>query len=133
MVTTNQLIVDGQHQNNKQVTEGGGTTMRVNKCKPCGSSSPYWNWVEENEAYDSDSIAAPEPKKVEPLLQAILDVLDEGGEKVLTKQQKRAFQLVVREGLTYRAAAKEMKIKESSVYEFVQAGAKKLRILALTK
>lgn len=107
--------------------------MRVNKCKPCGSTSPYWNWIEEHEGYDSDSMAAPQPKRIEPLLQAILDVLDEGGEKILTRQQKKAFQLVVREGFTYRAAAKEMRIKESSVYEFVQAAAKKLRVLALTK
>jgi DNA-directed RNA polymerase specialized sigma24 family protein len=107
--------------------------MRVNKCKPCGESSPYWNWVTDHEAGDSDYIATPDVKAVDPLLQSILDVLDEGGEQVLTPRQRKAFQLVVREGLSYRQAAKAMRVGVNAVYELVQAGARKLRILALTK
>jgi hypothetical protein len=106
---------------------------KVLKCKPCGGSSPYWDWVGENEAYDSDSIAAPVPAVSSPLLQAILDVLDEGGEKVLTVAQKKAFQLIVREGLTYRAAAKELGIKESSLHQSMALATKKLRVLVSAK
>jgi len=106
---------------------------KILKCKPCGGSSPYWDWIGENEAYDSDSIAAPIPAVSSPLLQAILDVLDEGGEKVLTIPQKKAFQLIVREGLTYRAAAKELGIKESSLHQSMVLAIKKLRVLVSAK
>lgn len=107
--------------------------MRVNRCKPCGESSPYWNWMADRGIGDPDSVGTEDVKHVEPLLQSILDVLDEGGEQVLTKRQRTAFQLVVREGLSYRAAAREMRVRVSTVHEFVQAGAKKLRILSLAK
>lgn len=127
-------------------------------CKPCGESSPYQDWVaskgytltdEGREKFiahnkhnkfleavavcDPDTLEAPEVKQAEPLLQAILDVLDEGGEQVLTKKQQKAFQLLVREGLSYRATARQMRVSVRAVQDLVAAGAKKLRILALTK
>jgi DNA-directed RNA polymerase specialized sigma24 family protein len=129
------------------------------KCKPCGESSPYREWVDKygfaidpgrdrdehmerklpirlREAIakgDPDTLAVPEPENVDSLLQAILDVLDEGGEQVLTTKQRWAFQLIVREGLSYRETARKMRISVTAVVNLVKAGAKKLRILALTK
>jgi predicted DNA-binding protein (UPF0251 family) len=64
---------------------------------------------------------------------AILEVLDEGGERILTPKQRRAFQLVIRENYTERAAAIKMKCDESTVREHVTAAAKKLRSLCQTK
>ena len=132
--------------------------MRVNKCKPCGESSPYREWVErygfpllqtsqeefvqhgtmrhlreEIAKGDPDTMAAPEHKDPERLLQAILDVIDEGGELVLTPRQHKAFQMIVREGVSYGQTAKTMRITKHAVEDLVKAGAKKLRILALTK
>ena len=107
--------------------------MRTNKCKPCGESSPYWNWVDDNATGDPDYVGVEDSKGADPLLQSVLDTLDEGGEQVLTKKQRIAFQLVVREGMTYRAAARTMRIPVSYAHDLVKAGAKKLRILSLTK
>jgi len=133
--------------------------MRVSKCRPCGSSSPYRDWVDkcgfvfapgrQQDEY-SDKVLSPhlreEIAKGDPdtlpyiasetndsLLQAILDVLDEGGEQVLTPKQRKAFQLIVREGLSYRETAKKMRVSVNAVVDLVKAGAKKLRILSLTK
>lgn len=122
--------------------------MRVRKCQPCGESSPYRDWVEKRGFLsgavptkiftavakgDPDLMTAPEVKSQDPLLQVILQVLDEGGEKVLTRKQRKAFQLVVREGISYRVAAAQLKVSIRAVQDLVTAGAKKLRILALSK
>ena len=121
---------------------------KILKCKPCGSTSPYWDWVGEKGYVegirdrhliesvakgDPDILPAPEPGSNDPLLEAILDVIDEGGEQVLTKKQQRAFQLIVREGVSYRATARKLRISIHAVQDLITAGAKKLRILALTK
>ena len=128
------------------------------RCKPCGGSSPYFDWIERQGFLhwsssqqdlhgrhltshireviakgEPDTLPAPEPQPKEPLLEAILEVLDDGGEKVLTPKQKKAFQLIVREGVSYRKAAKILRVSIGAVQCLVAAGAKKLRILALTK
>lgn len=88
---------------------------------------------------DNETLEAnPDQIAVEPTVQseeliAILSVLDEGGEKVLTKKQRRAFQLVVREGMSTRDAAKRMHCKYQTVQGFVQSAAVKLRKLTLSK
>lgn len=110
-----------------------GNLMKVRKCRPCGESSPYNSWLDARGLSDLDKREFKEPKQNDPLLQAILDVLDDGGEKVLTPKQRKAFQLVVREGRSERIAARLMGISRSSLTDLVKAGAKKLRILALTK
>jgi DNA-directed RNA polymerase specialized sigma24 family protein len=128
------------------------------RCKPCGGSSPYFDWIERQGFLhwsssqqdlhgkhltshireviakgEPDTLAAPEEQTKEPLLEAILEVLDDGGEKVLTPKQQKAFQLIVREGVSYRATARKLRISVNAVADLVKAGAKKLRILALTK
>lgn len=128
------------------------------RCKPCRGRSPYQDWIQtygfvlegelrekflqngigrhlidEIAKGDPDSIATVESQYIDSLLQAILDVLDEGGEQVLTPKQRRAFQLIVREGVSYRQTARMMRINVNAVQDLVKAGAKKLRILALTK
>lgn len=132
--------------------------MRVNKCKPCGESSPYREWVDsrglnpkglaQERTYpleltsrmfsevakgDPDILPVPEARPSDPQLEAILSVIDEGGEQVLTPKQRKAFQLIVREGRSYRETAKAMKVNINAVQDLVKAGAKKLRILCLTK
>ena len=129
------------------------------RCKPCGGRSPYRDWVDkcgfvfspgrQQDEYDEhilsphmreaiakgdpDTLTAPEEQLKDTLLEAILEVLDDGGEKVLTPKQRRAFQLIVREGVSYRETARKMRVNVNAVQDLVKAGAKKLRILALTK
>lgn len=98
----------------------------------------YWDHVRSKEGIESP-LGNPdllpegtEPEKSEELL-AIIAVLDQGGEAVLTKRQRRAFQLVAREGKTLRQAAKKMKCSHVNVKLFLVAGAVKLRKLTLTK
>ena len=47
--------------------------MRTNKCKPCGESSPYWNWVDDNATGDPDYVGVEDSKGADPLLQSVLD------------------------------------------------------------
>jgi DNA-directed RNA polymerase specialized sigma24 family protein len=121
---------------------------KILKCKPCGSTSPYWDWVGEKgyvegihdvhliEAVakgDPDILPFVESRPSSDLLDAILEVLDDGGEQVLTPRQREAFQLIVREGVSYRETARKMHVSIHAIQDLVQAGAKKLRVLSLTK
>jgi hypothetical protein len=67
------------------------------------------------------------------LLEATLEVLDDGGEKVLTPPQRKAFQLVVREGWSLRVAAKMMGIRTNGLIKHLKAGSKKIRALVASK
>lgn len=97
----------------------------------------YWNSLYENdkkESYKSnpDLLGNTENTQSEELI-AILTALDEGGEQVLTRKQRRAFQLVVRENKTEVEAAKMMNCSPSTLRGHVQDGAKKLRMLCQTE
>lgn len=99
----------------------------------------YWDFVANSKDGGENVLANPDslPEKQEEAkseqLLAIIAVIDEGGEKILTKRQRRAFQLVVREGKSLREAAKKMKCSYENVRQFLVAGAVKLRKLSLTK
>lgn len=61
----------------------------------------YWDYIEKKQNSNEPALANPdllpmpeEPEKSEELL-AITEVLDQGGEKILTKRQRRAFQLEI--------------------------------------
>jgi DNA-directed RNA polymerase specialized sigma24 family protein len=75
----------------------------------------------------------PESLPLPPELEAILEIIDQGGEKVLSQREKKAFQLVVREGLSYRKAAAKMGCSFHSVEQYVKRAAVKLRKLCQTK
>lgn len=97
----------------------------------------YWDSVRKRDGIEGvlanpDLLAAPEIIQSEEL-RAILEVIDDGGEKVLTKKQQKAFQLVVREGKSLRTAAKKMHCSHEMVNQFLKAGVVKLRKLTLTK
>jgi DNA-directed RNA polymerase specialized sigma24 family protein len=99
----------------------------------------YWNYVNRREDKQESILANPdllpmidEEERSEELL-AILSVLDDGGEQILTPRERRAFQLVVREGLSERIAAKKMNCKQATIQEFVCKAAVKLRKLTLSK
>lgn len=108
--------------------------------------SSYWNWVKKNNKCSEDGIyqesALSNPDSIEAPskfhcacdeLDAILEVLEEGGEQVLSGKEKQAFQYVVREGYSLRDAAKLMNVSWHSVYTYVKRGARKLRVLCQTK
>lgn len=102
-------------------------------------SVDYWDYVRRSKNMQESKLANPDlveehtgPEKSEELL-AIIAVLDEGGEKILTKRQRRAFQLVVREGKSLREAAKKMHCSYEMVRQFIKSGAVNLRKLTLTK
>lgn len=119
--------------------------MKERKCNPCGESSPYWKWVEssgkhfkdcetnECKAANPDILEFKEKSYTGMELEAILEILDEGGEQILSDKQKIAFQLVVREGLSYGEAASKMRLKKQTVHEYVKSASKKLYRLTLTK
>lgn len=93
----------------------------------------YFDQRTETIEANPDQLAAAEPEiQLEELI-AILSVLDDGGEKILTPKQRRAFQLVVREGLSTRDAAKKMRCSYQNVQQFVESAAVKLRKLTLSK
>lgn len=103
------------------------------------TTKTYWDWREgrtqlpvPNEA-EPDQVAAPnDDKEKSDELVAVLVALDRGAEKVLTKVERRAFQLVVRENKSLRDAALRMKCSFQSVDEAVKRAAVKIRKLSLT-
>lgn len=103
------------------------------------SKLTYWDYVEksplqqENALSNPDLCAMPESALPSEEQTAILAILDEGGEQILTKREHRAFQLVVRQGLTEREAAKRMGCTFQSVQVFVRRAGVKLRKLCLSK
>lgn len=119
--------------------------MKTKKVRPCGESSPYWDYVrasgrnslpdEIHEPLAANLDQLPEKiSKFLPLeLEAILEILDEGGEQILSPREKSAFQLVVREGISYREAARKMGCSFHSVEQYVKRAALKLRKLCQTK
>jgi len=72
-------------------------------------------------------------------LAAAIAVLTEGGELILSLREKQAFQLVVREGISYSAAAKVMSkggrrvISKSAVQIYVKRAGAKLQKLCAAK
>lgn len=110
--------------------------MRIKKCKPCGEESPYWNWMEERGLTDfNDETLHTERVKEEPSgeLEAILDAINEGAEETMTPQERRAFQLVVREGMTNQKAAKKMRVTRQAVNLYLHTALEKVRVLAMIR
>ena len=111
--------------------------MRIKKCKPCGEESPYWNWMAEHgmEGFNDDFLHTELVEKEPPVpeLAAILDAINEGAEETMTPQERRAFQLVVREGMTHERAARKMRIDKSVVTRHVGRAIKKVRVLAMIR
>jgi DNA-directed RNA polymerase specialized sigma24 family protein len=98
----------------------------------------YWNFYakyghsEEDVRANPDKLASKEEDEKSEELIAALEVIDRGGEKILTKRQKKAFQLVVREGKSYDEAAKRMKCAKNNVVEAVSQAGVKIRKLCCT-
>jgi len=114
-----------------RVKKGGKTYWEYANSQ--GSQQLHRDSGEENPFANPDVLAEPnESVKSEELL-AIISVLDEGGEKILTKRQRKAFQLVVREGKSLREAGKKMHCSYEMVRQFIKSGAVNLRKLTLTK
>lgn len=110
--------------------------MRIKKCKPCGEESPYWNWMEERGLTgfnDNTLITERVKEKPNEELSSILDAINEGAEETMTPQEKKAFQLVVREGMTQERAARKMHINQSAVSRYVNKAVKKVRVLAMIR
>lgn len=97
--------------------------------KPCGERSPYWSWMAVGNAEEVDSIESND-KVLDPQLESVMDALNNGAEDLMSPRERKAFQLVVREGKTFSQAAKSMRLKSPSVHKLVERAAKKLRILA---
>lgn len=106
----------------------------------------YWDWCDRHQPTDelgriiepyganTDQFNAEkhEPEQCDEL-KAIIQVLNEGGLDTLTIRQKRAFKLVMLQGMSYRQAATRMGIGWTSVEDHVKAAAKKLRKLCEDK
>lgn len=118
--------------------------IKSKSCKPCGESSPYWDYVTNSREnfYDgtikepieaNPEIETETPIIKDPLLDAILEVLDEGGEQVLSKREKEVFQLLVREGLSQEKTAKKLGISRRACREHVKRIASKMRRLCSPK
>lgn len=66
-------------------------------------------------------------------LSILLHAINDGVEKLLTKKQRRAFQLIVREGITERQAAKKMRCSYQAIQSLVKSSAVKIRKYVLLK
>lgn len=112
------------------------------------SASPYWTWIKTHPFKNPQGAMASEPVLANPdmlpewplkeqseALDAILEVIDEGGEQVLSPREKKAFQLIVREGLSEREAAKRFRprISRRAVVTYVRRASVKLRKLCQPK
>jgi DNA-directed RNA polymerase specialized sigma24 family protein len=115
----------------------------VIKMRIKSGGSPYWNYIKKNHCGEPveanpDSIPVSEPVPSDEL-QAVLDVLDEGGEQVLSPREKDAFQLVAREGRTYGEAATIMsttygkRISRAALQMYVKRASVKIRKLCASK
>lgn len=107
--------------------------------------SPYWEWCRRHSPTD-DTGRLREPSGGDPSqfaeaieetrsdeMQAIVDVLNEGGLESLTVRQRRAAKLVLIEGMTYRQASRRMGISAMAVHGHVRSAGKKLRKLCEEK
>lgn len=107
--------------------------------------NPYWEWCQKHCPTDTEGrLIEPRggnpsqfPEPTEPdqsdELKAALDVLNNGGLEQLTTRQRRAFRLVVIQGLSLREAGRIMAIHPSTVEEHVQAAGKVLKRLCEDK
>lgn len=109
-------------------------------------SSAYWRWCDKHRPVTEFGIIV-EPRGANPdqfnpeaessedgeMLAAVKAVLNEGGLYKLSPRQRRAFKLVLIEGLTYAAAAKRMGIAAMTVHEHVRQAGKKLKKLCEDK
>lgn len=98
--------------------------------QPCGERSPYWAWMGLSNASEVDSIPAPDDTPFDPQLDSVMEALNNGAEDLMSSKERKAFQLVVREGLSFTQASKIMKVKSPTVHKLVERAARKLRILA---
>lgn len=107
--------------------------------------SPYWEWCFRHCPADEDGRIIeprggnpnqfPEAEQADQSdeLKAAVAVLSEGALDTLTVRQRRAFRLVVIEGLSYREAGKRMSIGPKTVREHVMAAGRHLRKLCEDK
>lgn len=100
------------------------------RSKPCGEKSPYWSWMEMTAAKEIDDIPAPAKPVYDAQLDSVLEALNDGAEDLMTAKERKAFQLIAREGKTYTMAAKTMRLPRGAVQQLVKRASKKLRILA---
>lgn len=107
--------------------------------------SPYWEWTHRHCPTDGEGRTV-EPRGANPSqfpeaveqdqsdeLKAALAVLNEGGLEKLTVRQRRAFRLVVIQGLSLRKAARQMNISAVTVWEHVREAGKRLKKLCEDK
>ena len=87
--------------------------------------------VREDPRANPDVIAAPDEPVASDQLHAILTALDRGGEKLLTKRQRKVFQLILREGKTFQQVANRFKCTPQAIDQCLNRAAVKLRKLAL--
>lgn len=100
------------------------------KMRPCGERSPYWTWMAGSDAKEVDRLEAPAEPIYDAQLDSVMEALNNGAEDLMSTKERKAFQLVIREGQTFAQAAKHMKVKAPTVHKLVERAAKKLRILA---
>ncbi len=107
--------------------------------KKTDGSSPYHAWIEQHGAPEEQP-ALPMPESADDdLLGDVLEALDAGIERKLSNQERRAFQLVVREGMSLEKAAKiiardvKHSVSKAAVQIYVKRAAKKIRDFVLRK
>ena len=98
--------------------------------------SPYRDYVESEgeESFLANPDLLPEPVIIQSdELEAILEVLNEGGLQVLSPREQEAFQLGVVEELPEREGADKMNVSRGAFRRYVERGAKKLKNLCRPK
>lgn len=110
--------------------------IRVVQKKIAPGSSPYNDWVEEN-GVEPELEAARLTEAQNDLLTDVLEALNAGAERKLSNQERRAFQLIVREGMSYTRAASIMaedtgrSVSKAAVQMYVKRAAKKIRAFVI--
>ena len=109
------------------------------KSRKSESGSPYHNWIETH-GIPEEQPTLPMPVSVnDELLGDVLEALDAGIERKLSNQERRAFQLVVREGVSLEKAAKIVSrdvghhVSKAALQIYVKRAAKKIRDFVLRK
>src|SRR5688500_16197437 len=97
----------------------------------------YTEWKELNEEtvnlQAEPELLSDSLSSVCPELTAILQVLEEGGERYLTDMQARVFQLVLIDSRSIQEAAIQLGISKATAQVHLSRAAKKLRELCHTK
>jgi DNA-directed RNA polymerase specialized sigma24 family protein len=111
--------------------------VKHQKLSDSRSRLDYWGYISKNVRSEAaqanpDSLAC-EDKAISDELDVALRALNAKAELLLTKKQRRAFQLVVREGITERDAAKKMACTYQAVQSLVKGAAVKIRKFILLK